>query len=80
MFNKAYMLIVGTVLLYYIADLTNMRYGTRGNDFISDSAGKLTKRLNFALAERNILSRSNNPYYNTITASSKFSDSSYVNP
>jgi hypothetical protein len=80
MFNKAYMLLIALVVLYFASDITSMAFGMKGNDFISAVGGRLTKRLNFELAEVGALKGGYDPFYDHLTTNTQFYDRLYVNP
>jgi hypothetical protein len=75
--GKGQVLVVTCVVLYYIIQLANLRYGQSDASMMGFSGGRLTQRLNFELGEMNIISRTDQPLYNTLIKNA--SDVFYIN-
>jgi hypothetical protein len=71
--NIGHLIIVSWIVLYYSIQLADLQYGRSDSHNMASTGGRLTKRLNFEIAEVG-----SNPHYNTLN--SPFSDRFFINP
>ena len=75
--SKSQVTIVAYVVMYYIIQLANLRYGESDGSMMGSSGGRLTKQLNFEFGEMNVIGRIDKPLYNALNQN--FSDTFYFN-
>ena len=82
LFDVLYLLIVGAVFFHFITCINDLGYGDPDTVSANYNAGKLTKRLNFAFGEVNVLSSADKPFYSTLTNKNQndFQTKYYINP
>lgn len=83
LFDLGYVFLVLAVVMHFVICWYNLSYGDPNATASTYNAGKLTKRLNFAFGEVNVIAPTDTPFYNTITATSNkddFQNKYYVNP
>lgn len=80
-FNLAYCSLLFALIIYYIGDITNMATGITNDPILAKASGRLTKRLNFALGEVNVIKGTDNqPFYNELSKTNEnFADRYYLN-
>ena len=64
--SKCQVTIVAYVVMYYILQLANLRYGETDGSMMGASGGRLTNRLNFEFGEMNVIDRIDKPLYNAL--------------
>lgn len=82
LFEVGYILLVSAVIFHFIVCINDLGYGDPNATSTTYNAGKLTKRLNFAFGEVNVLAPTDQPFYSTLTNKNQndFQTKYYVNP
>lgn len=81
MFNIGHVILNVLILVYFIINIAYMASGDAGKPFLGTAAGRLTKKLNFALAEMNVLTNNETPFYNALSAkNTDYTSKYFMNP
>jgi hypothetical protein len=72
LFDIIYCMLISVVVLYFILDILSLNTGNPDSSASKyNTAGKLTKRLNFALAEIGVSDFNDRPFYETVNTGNK---------
>jgi hypothetical protein len=82
LFDILYLLMLGMVISHFVMCINELIYGDPNAISANYNAGRLTKRLNFAFGEVNVLSAADKPFYSTLATNNQndFMNRYYINP